>query len=464
MSVHIEIFNMTQVVTSQPLIKLTNFIKSSKTAWNFLQIDLFSSFDKITAIKTWKQKFLYTIRGGFFWINIMLLASYCIFRVLSAFPFDIEKFSFNISVFAAIFLSIVKYWCIYWNQMRISKILNTMTQRYSKFDSQKYQIEKVFQNFKRYISAYTVYMYFPIALVFFEPLSEFIVTGRRIFPFLMAFPFDATTNIIVYLLTFAFCVHTDVVCRTIILSNDHILYGLVTALALEFKVLAIKFNELNFMSESDIKVQLRDLIERHNLLIKNAAEIQEIFSFSFFLNFIFASLFICFTGFHMSTVENVESKIIDMIFCFFSLLQVFTQCFFGQMLKNFSGDLAFSIYDCDWEKIKDENLKKNLILVIARVQQPVQLSIMKVLSIDMEQFGNVSFMKRSNYFIYEFSVADFDIELFVLHSVSTNLCRNNLKMKNEKKNLISLCFSFLIVPATLSFTFIFTRLTFKQIF
>jgi hypothetical protein len=376
---------------SEPIVKLENFIKISNVAWKFLQIDLFKVSSGIKRISTWKEKFKKSLKKMFFWFNIIVLSSYSINRILACIPFNIEKFSFHISVFAAIFLAVVKYCNIIWNQARISCILKLMPENYTKDDCAKHEIQRTYDKFHRFIKIYSTYLCFPVLHMFLGPLMENLATGERTFPFLMTFSFDATSSLAVYLVAYAYCVHVDIVSRTVILSNDNILCGLVVVISLEFEILRAKLSELKLMSEKDAKVQLKELIKRHQQLIFCAQEIQEIFSISFSLNFIMSSFFTCFTGFHLSTTADFSAAAIDMVFCVFSLMNIFMQCYTGQMLRDAGDGVVDGIFDCDWEMMKDVQMRKDLLFVMKRAQKGIQFMIMQNWPVDIEQFGSVSY-------------------------------------------------------------------------
>jgi hypothetical protein len=375
---------------NEPIVKLKNYIKFSSVAWKLLQIDLFKESSGIKRILNWKEKLKNLFKTALIWSHIVILLGYTANRILSCIPFNFEKFSFNISAAVVIFLSLIKYYNIIWNQARISAILRMMPENYSKQECDKHGILKTFIRFRRFIKIYASYVYLPTIQMFFGPLLEIMSTGERTFPYSTTFWFDATSKLAVYLMAFAFCSYISILSRTTILSSDKIFYGTVVVISIEFRILKVKFSELKLMNPVDAKKQLKELIKRHQELIFCAQEVQEIFSQIFFFNFITSSFFICFTGFHLSTNAEFGSAFTDMMFCFFSLMNIFMQCYTGQMLRDAGDGVIDGVFDCDWEMMKDVGMRKDLLFVMKRAQTGIQFMILDKWPVDIEQFGSVS--------------------------------------------------------------------------
>jgi hypothetical protein len=416
---------------SEPILKLKNFIKFSSVAWNFLQVDLFKETSSIEQILSRREKQKKSLRKLLVRFNIIALLSYTVNRILSCIPFKIEKFSFNISAAAAIFLSVIKYYNIIWNQQRITVILQMLPESYTKQECFEHGILKTFIKFRRFIRIYTVFMYLPYVQMFLGPILEYFATGQRIFPHHMTFWFDATSNLTVYLVAFAYCSYISILSRTTIVSNDKIFYGIGIVVSVEFRILKIKFSELKLMNETDAKIQLKSLVKRHQELILCAQEIQNIFSQTFFFNFIISSLFICFTGFHMSITDEIASIIIDILFCFFSLMNIFMQCYTGQMLRDASDSVIDGTFDCDWEMMKDVQMRKDLLFVMKRAQKGVQFMILNKWPVNIEQFASVSTEKKINFMnlnkITIVIISDCDLKLLILHHLQANVHGRDLK-------------------------------------
>jgi hypothetical protein len=170
-------------------------------------------------------------------------------------------------------------------------------------------------------------------------------------------------------------------------SDDNVLYGLVSVIAIEFGILARKFEN---MSGNFEKNAWRSCIENHERLVTMANGLQNIFAPSFFVNFVLSSTVICMSAFQASTAHSYQDVLFFVSFAISSILQIFLQCFFGQMLKDAVGELPRVIFECGWERCDDVAVKKELVLVLARAQKRRGMTILGVWEVDLEQFGNVS--------------------------------------------------------------------------
>jgi hypothetical protein len=254
----------------------------------------------------------------------------------------------------------------------------------------KYEADSLYKKFGRIMMSYTVYTLNPVIFMFLEPLGEYAASGKLKIPMLIDFPFDTENSIIAYFVAFSMIVYGYGLYWIANVTTDRILYGTVTVLALEFKILRSKFLELRFMHESDVKMELKQLIVRHSELVSNTAEVQDIFAVSLFINFILTSILICSDAFMFTTSKDIGGAVLCVSFSFYSAIFIFLQCYFGQMLREASDGVISGIFECEWEKIVDVKLKRDLILVLRQAQKPAQLSIFKVSPVNIEQFGSVS--------------------------------------------------------------------------
>lgn len=78
------------------------------------------------------------------------------------------------------------------------------------------------------------------------------------------------------------------------------------------------------------------------------------------------------------------------ILTFFSTLtQVFFHCGCAELVASKAAEVATKLYGSYWYDIEDEKLKKVLVLILNRSQQPCYFSIGKYLPLSMETFAKV---------------------------------------------------------------------------
>jgi hypothetical protein len=366
------------VKKSKKPLELEDFVKFSNFSWNFFQIDIFSN-SPTSQVKT-------TL---IFIFQSLVLFLQSLSNVGSIYPFKFEKFVFIFSAFATISYTNIKFSSIWWSQERLRNVAQSLPARYSKIDGLKFESGKFYKKFRTFMVVYSSYTFMPVTFMFLESFGEYMKTGEKVLPMLVIYPFDTSSN-----LGFAFAFFLMVYGYTSYwmanVTSDRLLYGFVTAISVEFRALRVKITELKFLNENELKKELSTLIHRHNQLIANVRVIQRIFSASFFLNFALSSLYICFHLFLFTTAKDSGSASSSIMFCVYSTLFILLQCYFGQMLRDESDGVMNGIVECQWENVKDVSVKKAIVMMILRVQKPVELTIFEISPINIEQFGNVS--------------------------------------------------------------------------
>jgi hypothetical protein len=373
---------MTQNKGYKRVLKLKHFVKVSNFSWSFLQINLFDP-----------EHVTYNIRMvTIFLLHLTALLSYAFGNIKNIYqrPFDMDKFSFVFSYLTTVLFGVIKYNLIFWNQENISKIFTTFKTTYTRFECEKYQANRRLKKFKIFIRCYIVYMVPPMIFIFQIPLTEYGQSGRKILPFLIEYPFDTSSNNFLFMLALFIILYGDIVHIIVMITSDHLIFGTVNALALEFNILKTQFRELKFKSGNDWRVQLKSLIAHHNVLIENVKNFQNIFAPTLFYNFTLGSFFFCFTAFQCSSVESIPSAVLSFGFCIYSLFQIFMQCFFGQMLIDASEELYNEVYGCGWENVRDLHARKDLLLILVRSRRPVELRVLNIWGVKIEQFFTVS--------------------------------------------------------------------------
>ncbi|KAG5683308.1 hypothetical protein PVAND_012595 [Polypedilum vanderplanki] len=306
-------------------------------------------------------------------------------EILVTHEFELERFTSSFPFVAAILMLLTRYACIYFNKDVIQKILNSVPKEYNKLKLQQFKIDKLLMNFQRFIKFHRYLNLNAITYAFLMVTFSFIKTGQKNFPFEIKFPFDAFESGI-YPILLIWVLFSHSLYAFTMVTTENVTYGLIIIVSAELKMLAADFRLLRKKSIDIVKC-----IKRQNELYDIVEELQRIFGIYFFINFLLSSILICFTAFTGTISPDPLSLIFSAIFCLLTMLQIFIQCFFGQILYDANLNLVDSIYECGWENMKDINLKKILILVIMRSQKCVAFSLFGFWKITLEQFQSVSF-------------------------------------------------------------------------
>jgi hypothetical protein len=368
------------------IINTEKLLKFSKKVWQFLLFDW-----NIIERKIWKFKLsqiMNILRYTFFviiFLNFLLYmlinANYLVELAVTR-DFNLAKFTGAFTYVAATSLLLARYSCIFLNKRLIDEILVFLPKEYKKSEvpHDVYSFLMTFFKFAVFLRWFDL-LIIPSAIM--QVIIRFITTGQKTFPYAIKFPFDAF-RIETYLICLLWVLISHTIFALTNLTHDNVTYGLITLVSAEFKLLAAEYRKLGENSN-----HLISCVKRHVELHEIAEKLQKIFAFSFLTYFLISSILICFTAFICSTAPSPMALIFNAVFCLFTMIKIFTQCFFGQLLKDASASVIDAIYECEWEKSKDMKLKRGIILMIMRSQKSASLSLFGIWDIDLDQFQSV---------------------------------------------------------------------------
>ncbi|KAM7341964.1 odorant receptor 67c-like [Cochliomyia hominivorax] len=193
---------------------------------------------------------------------------------------------------------------------------------------------------------------------------------ERKFGFLVWYPYDTTGKTWVFWLTYLGQIHGAYLAGVAFLSADLLLVTSITQLNMHFDNLSQELEnyEPNVEHDKDDLKFLSRVIKQHIDLLELSEHVNIIFSFSLLLNFLTASLTICFIGFQVTT-SSLEVIIMYCIFLLASMLQVFIVCYYGDELMTASVKIGYGAYNQNWFNASIR-YKKMLVLIILRSQRP----------------------------------------------------------------------------------------------
>ncbi|KAL7028461.1 hypothetical protein ACKWTF_005846 [Chironomus riparius] len=318
----------------------------------------------------------------FYWLVVINLTGATISSGASIFskPFDIEKITYGLPVVASTLMIILKSIVLFINKDKILMIMNELK---SINQEQGTNSSKMFTKF---FYGYLLSLLSPLIVNIMTPIVKILVSGEKTFPLDMKFPVDVTNNFI-YPLVLLWTYWNLINGFIIFFATDVLLYSFIRIISIEFETLQHSFENLNISETSD---ELKTLICHQNELYDACIKLERIFSITFFYKFIISSFVICFTAFQCSTSSDTSKILVNMTICIANFNQIGLQCFFGQMLKNASENVTNSIYNCQWENSTNMNVKRLLIVCIARSNRHVALTTLKFSEITFEQLTYVS--------------------------------------------------------------------------
>ncbi|KAG5683303.1 hypothetical protein PVAND_012590 [Polypedilum vanderplanki] len=378
------------VNAKENFIKTQNLVTFSKLVWKILLFDY--QYEERIIFRYKLSKLIKILRPIFFIIIVVDLILYIssianyIFELIMTHIFDMEKFTGAFTLISTVSMLVVKYSYIYFNKNAVQRILDFFPKEYNKSELKAHKVDKFLMNFQKFVTFHRFFhLQMPILFVITLLVMETINAGHRVYPFAIKFPFDALGNYVYPFLLF-WVLFSHALYMITFTFVENLTFGLTTIIATELKILAENYRRIKDQPENII-----NCIKRQNELYDIVEKVQRIFGISFFTNFLLSSITICLAAFTCSISPDITVLIFNGVMSLgFQMIQIFIQCFFGQVLYDASSSLIDSIYDCGWENMKDEKLKKLIMIIIIRSQKPAVFSLLGIWKITLEQFQSVS--------------------------------------------------------------------------
>ncbi|XP_070489825.1 odorant receptor 4-like [Chironomus tepperi] len=314
---------------------------------------------------------------------------------------NVKTLVFAISSTLSMIRNILRFIIIFRKKMEIGDVMEIMKTSYDQAQVDEFEIVAYLNYFKLMRNMLLVSASFIMLFLNIEPLIRLIFHGELNFP--INSPFESG-KINIYLYPFAYL--WTVFNYTYIVINtglfDFVLCSLIITLAIEFRILSTNFKTIKTRMEGNDEIiqEMKLLIDRHNELFIIKNKLENIFSFPLLCNLLSNSFIACFVAFS-ATISSGFTNMIDQAFlCAVILLLVYTQCFFGQMLKDASESVVNAIYECGWEDINDIQIRRAFISIIQRSQKTECLTIMKFGDVTLKQFSTVLSYAYSFYTVF----------------------------------------------------------------
>ncbi|EDW70174.1 odorant receptor 67c [Drosophila virilis] len=223
-------------------------------------------------------------------------------------------------------------------------------------------------------------------------------TFDRNFGFLIWFPYDATTKNWVYWITYWDIAHGAYLAGTAFLCADLLLVVVITQLCMHFSYIATRLEAHPCNPDEDAENVrfLATLIKYHDKCLTLCELVDSMYSFSLLLNFLMASMQICFIAFQV-TESTIEVILIYCIFLMTSMVQVFLVCYYGDALIAASLRVGDAAYNQNWFQCSKRYCIM-LKMMILRSQKPAMIrpptfppislvTYMKVISMSYQFFA-----------------------------------------------------------------------------
>ncbi|XP_064214088.1 uncharacterized protein LOC107398764 isoform X1 [Tribolium castaneum] len=174
-----------------------------------------------------------------------------------------------------------------------------------------------------------------------------------------------------------------------VVGLDALFWALGLSLAVQFKLLAQKFKLLGTCHENETAIlwnQLKELINYHRFLIDFCKKLNKLFSFIFFVQSFITITSASVAVFIVMQPGNLSTRVKCLLTFVSYILEMAFYCLPAEMSVNAAIDVADSVYNSKWFRIKSTEFKKCLILIIGRAQIPFTFSGFGLIHINIRMF------------------------------------------------------------------------------
>ncbi|XP_071556216.1 odorant receptor 10-like [Temnothorax nylanderi] len=173
-------------------------------------------------------------------------------------------------------------------------------------------------------------------------------------------------------------------------GNDSLFLAITLHICGQMEILKIELFNYGVKSKN-IDEDFSVLASRHHYLIEHAELLVDTISFVLLVQMLFSSILICLMGFQLITAlkahdAGMVTKTTTALSAF--LLQLFFYSFVGDYLKCQMEEVAYSIFSCNWYNLPSK-LMKNVLFVIVRSQQPVQLLAGRFFAVNIKTYMTI---------------------------------------------------------------------------
>ncbi|XP_062553786.1 odorant receptor Or2-like [Armigeres subalbatus] len=165
------------------------------------------------------------------------------------------------------------------------------------------------------------------------------------------------------------------------------LFGLVQIKTLKRQLIIFK-NGIIDQDANEVNQRIIKIIKDHVRIITYVAELNSLVTYICFFEFISFGAMLCALLFLLNIIENVAQTVIVFAYIFMIISQIFAFYWHANEVREESMNIAEAAYSGPWVEL-DNSIKKHLLLVILRAQQPLDITVGNVYPMTLEMFQSL---------------------------------------------------------------------------
>ncbi|XP_058790791.1 uncharacterized protein LOC131663996 [Phymastichus coffea] len=165
----------------------------------------------------------------------------------------------------------------------------------------------------------------------------------------------------------------------------------------ELRLLSFQFR--NLKPGDDYRRQMKECIDRHEMLIESKRVMQRVFGFPSVWLAVTSAVVICAIIFQSSQIEHMTAfkAVYLLVYTMIKFIQVYTYSWFGHIINLESETCIQSIYDAKWAGEGDLRLMKDSIIVLS--QNPMYFDAMSIMIVRLDMFSKIMNTSVSYFFL-----------------------------------------------------------------
>ncbi|RZC34110.1 7tm 6 domain containing protein, partial [Asbolus verrucosus] len=191
---------------------------------------------------------------------------------------------------------------------------------------------------------------------------------------------------------------------------DTTFYAVSTPVIVQFKLLASRFERLNFGSSSTeemsvkVKKELKELVDYHNFLLWYSQEINRMFSGIFLVQFLVAIAISCMQLFIASQGQfELGNKIKCLSYFIMQIVETGIYCFTTEAISENSENIGNAVYQSSWYETAGNTAKRDILPIINRAQKRIVFRGFGLVWINMETFTRLKIRPITYLSCYKFA-------------------------------------------------------------
>ncbi|XP_077302329.1 odorant receptor 85c-like [Arctopsyche grandis] len=203
-------------------------------------------------------------------------------------------------------------------------------------------------------------------------------------PYVVWHPFDIHASVLNYVAAYISQVYCGLFVCILMAATDATFCLLVSQVCMHLQLLK---RDLTLLVDDPTGEEYRRVVVKHDRLLGFVMEIEDVFSFPMFANFMGSTLLLCMQLFSF-TLAPMNEAFKYGLFVVTSLSQISIICFYGDKLTEESVAIRFSAYSSDWA-IASNELKNLVMMVQIRASNPTSVSAMGFMDVNMGTLSSI---------------------------------------------------------------------------